>query len=70
MPNTKAYSQLDYAGYPFHTVSIDIVGKLETVEYLGQEVSYFLTMVDAFSKNIEAIPVTKTAVQSSLPPLA
>ena len=42
---------------------MDIIGTLKTMEYEGKSVSYILTIVVAFSKNIEAIPMTTIGVQ-------
>ena len=49
---------------PWALVYVDLVGPLPENEYWGQRVSYLLTMMDGFTKWVEAIPVGEITVRN------
>ena len=58
IPKVHKAQELDYGGYPFHTVGMDVVGPLTPCEKGDSVYQYLLVMIDYFSKWVEIIPLT------------
>ena len=51
----------EHTGRPGARVHVDIVGPLHKARYRGEEVAYVLTILDAFTRHLTAVPLVATA---------
>ena len=60
-PPKKHVQHREHTGRPGARIHVDIVGPLNKVRYRGEEVAHVLTILDAFTRHLTAVPLVATA---------
>ena len=60
-PSKSHVQHREHTGRPGARVHVDIIGPLSRARYHGQEVMHVLTILDAFTRHLTAVPLASTA---------
>ena len=60
-PSKSHIQHREHTGRPGARIHVDIVGPLSRAKYHGQEVMHVLTILDAFTRHLTAVPLASTA---------